>query len=359
MKFKLTRIVVAFALVVIPFAYSKNLDNSRYNLVVKNPEHRILKCVKMPKKIGEIVKIPFACDSGTLSLKVVDNGKKVLFDSNFDGKFDKKDGKGVGINKKVLLKYKNNGAGETYPVTPIYVSARRVYFLINQALFTTIAGKEYYFCDANLNGKFADVGIDAIVIGKSRMETKLTKYISIDKDIYSVSIDEKSRVLTLHKYDGEVTEFLLTTDSKKCHKQILLQEKTGKFAALVDANSSIKMVPGDYNIMGGVYVETDRDFSDYDFSRCPNMLSLFNINRGGMINVAGKKQCIKSGKPNEMIVKILRVSKNKIIVKKVELQMSDGSTTHARNCFKKNKQALTVWFRLNGKEKQITTLEYG
>lgn len=107
--------------------------------------------------------------------------------------------------------------------------------------------------DQNHNGRFDDVGKDAMVIGNGRAASFLSEVVSIDGELRSLKVAADGSKLTWSPFEGEVGTMSLhaVTDGKVM--AAVLNSKDGRYSVHLSKHDVAMKVPaGDYELHSGV-----------------------------------------------------------------------------------------------------------
>ncbi len=144
---------------------------------------------------------------------------------------------------------------------PIAYSVRLVHppgegwnYSCGSAMVGEVAGTRVQVFDQNLNGRFDDVGVDAIVVGKSQVASFLSKAVSIGNSLYGIEVASDGSSLSYAPFAGEAGELDLVTRFE-CKAELaaaVVTSADGRFSFDVAASKSALRVPvGEYTIHSG------------------------------------------------------------------------------------------------------------
>ena len=212
-----------------------------------------------PVKDG--IKIPH---SGGDVFAVELDGNKVKFDTDGDGKLDRTikpivDAKTNVSTTRVVL------SGKTKSGEPLRYAARLRKdgsgweWAPGGAMagtITTDAGPvPIRIIDQNGNGRFDDIGRDAMIVGGNDNATLLSKTIYVDNVLHSVDFADDAKSLTLSPYDGPTAQIDMTTsfNSKAVLISSVIVSADGQHSFDVGAiEGPIKVPAANYSVVGGV-----------------------------------------------------------------------------------------------------------
>lgn len=144
------------------------------------------------------LKIPLPSESGGFTLQP--EGSNLSVDVNGDGAVDQKVKEGAPIF--LQAKY-DDGATARYAVR-FFRGARMAWFYETAtSMAGTAAGEKISLVDADLNGRYDDLGKDAVVIGRGPWAAPLGKVLLIKDKLYHAKVDPRGESISLQEYKGE------------------------------------------------------------------------------------------------------------------------------------------------------------
>lgn len=115
-----------------------------------------------------------------------------------------------------------------------------------------VAGTQVRIIDQNNNGSFDDIGEDAIVVGKGKVASFLSKVITIDGKLHEIDVDSKSMTLSHRPYAGPVAELELSTVTRGKVMAAVVKSSDGQHSfGFSGHGASMKVPAGDYNLHSG------------------------------------------------------------------------------------------------------------
>jgi hypothetical protein len=195
--------------------------------------------------------IPIA-HAGGAGFAVAVDGMALAVDTNGDGKMDDKV-KGIGgvvtlsaktadgKTLKTAVRVVKNGADwDLYPAA--YVSGR-------------VAGQEVKLIDMNLNGRYDDYGVDAMVVGRTDAASLLSKVANLGGKLFEIASASDGSSVTAKEWEGE-SGLLNLRKSWKSEgtdlQSVVVSSSNGDMSfELSDAKSGLKLPVGEYNLVYG------------------------------------------------------------------------------------------------------------
>lgn len=116
------------------------------------------------------------------------------------------------------------------------------------------------FIDQNGNGRFDDIGADAIVVGRSKVASYLSEVVSIDGKLMNLAVAADGSAATFTPYTGAVGKLDLGSafDSKAKLRALVLNSTDGRYSfelsAAVGAKGALDVPTGSYRIHSGQLV---------------------------------------------------------------------------------------------------------
>jgi hypothetical protein len=180
------------------------------------------------------------------------DGMALAVDTNGDGKMDDKV-KGIGgvvaINAKTTdgktlktaVRVVKNGADwDLYPAA--YVHGR-------------VGGQEVKLIDMNLNGRYDDVGADAMVVGRTNAASLLSKVANLGGKLYELTASSDGSSVTAKLWEGEAGMLNLRKSWKSDGSDLesaVISSTNGEMSfELSDAKSGLKLPVGEYSLVYG------------------------------------------------------------------------------------------------------------
>jgi hypothetical protein len=195
--------------------------------------------------------IPVVHSNGD-SFRAYKDGMKLALnvDTNGDGKTDKvvKGAKGY-----LVLKGKDTDGNSLAYAARFVASGTAYKFSSSGYLQARLAGETIRLIDQNNNGRFDEIGVDAMVVGKGDSASFLSEVVNLKGQLFKLSIDGNRVGVT--PFDGEVGTLNLRSEFKSYGKleSAVVQSDDGKCSFELSGYSSGLTVPtGGYKIVGGL-----------------------------------------------------------------------------------------------------------
>lgn len=167
------------------------------------------------------IKIPHA---GGDSFPTEIDGTALVIDSNGDGKPDVK---AKGAKGDVVLKSKTaDGAKFQYAVRLVNENGWK--YATSGMMVGKVEGTTIQLIDQNNNGRYSDFGEDAMIVGKSKAASMLSRIVCCNGNLFEIDVAQDGSQITYAPFVGETG--LLDLSSKFSAK--------GKLEAVVVANDS-------------------------------------------------------------------------------------------------------------------------
>lgn len=121
------------------------------------------------------------------------------------------------------------------------------------AMRGSIAGTRVRIIDQNNNGRFGDVGEDALVVGKGKVASLLSRVVSIDGQLFSIDVAADGSRLDVAPYTGEVATLDVSATTKGKVLAAVVTSADGQFSFGFSARDQALQVPvGDYTLHSGI-----------------------------------------------------------------------------------------------------------
>ncbi len=199
--------------------------------------------------VGDKIAIPHAAGDG---FAVAMDGTTLLLDANGDGRLG--DAKAKGAGAWVTLKSKTEDGRK------LFYSLRLVNdggwkYASSGVMVGKYKGVPIQLIDQNNNGRYNDVGEDAVIVGKSRAASFLSKVVSLKGELFEVEVSPTGNAMTFRPYQGP--SGVLDLRSKFATKGKLVaavvMSEDGEFSFEVSKAKKGLVVPtGAYEIVAGL-----------------------------------------------------------------------------------------------------------
>ena len=172
------------------------------------------------------------------------DGTSLKLDTDADGKVDTTIDKEGGV---VLLTRGKDRVALRVRSTPAWSYAPA------SVKFGKIEGKRVRLIDQNNNGRFDDFGADAMVIGRGKAASFLSKVVRVGEQLYSISVTADGGSLSYSKYEGATSQIDFKVLSKGKVLAAVLKSSDGQFSFDVsNVKSAITVPAGAYHIHSGL-----------------------------------------------------------------------------------------------------------
>lgn len=172
------------------------------------------------------------------------DGEALLIDADADGRLETRVEGDQGF---VVLEH----GGRRYGVSLVKQGEWR--FVAGSVVQGEIAGTKVRVVDQNHNGRFDDVGADALVIGNGRAASFLSEVVAIDGQLRKLEVAADGSKLRFSPYTGEVGKLSLraVTDGKVM--AAVLNSTDGRYSVHLSKHDVDVVVPaGNYELHSGV-----------------------------------------------------------------------------------------------------------
>lgn len=128
------------------------------------------------------------------------------------------------------------------------------------AMMGALGKQPVAFIDQNGNGRFNDIGEDAMVIGRSKVASFLSEVIEVDGELFNLSLSPDGQKAELEPFAGATGQLDLASDfeSKAKLRALVLNSTDGRYSFELGANVTAgtkALVPaGEYTIHSGEIV---------------------------------------------------------------------------------------------------------
>ncbi len=199
--------------------------------------------------VGDKIAIPHAGGDG---FAVAMDGTTLLLDANGDGRLG--DAKAKGAGAWVTLKSTTDDGKK------LFYSLRLVNdggwkYASSGVMLGKYNGVKIQLIDQNNNGRYDDIGEDAVVVGKSRAASYLSKVMSLKGELFEVEVSATGRSMTFRPYQGK--SGILDLRSKFATKGKLVaavvMSDDGEFSfEVAQAKKGLVVPTGAYEIVAGL-----------------------------------------------------------------------------------------------------------
>jgi len=205
--------------------------------------------LKLPAESFSPVGVGFAFE-GTLgqSFPVRLEGTALVIDSDADGTFDVKV---EGTEGRVTLKGKtSDGRAFSYAVRLKEQAGWQ--FAAGGVVTTTIDGVRVQIIDQNNNGSYADYGKDAMVVGRSKTASFLSKALSVGGKLYDIDVAADGSKISYKPFDGAKGTLNIDVNTKAKVLGAVVRSLNGQYSfELARAKGAIPVPSGLYAVHSG------------------------------------------------------------------------------------------------------------
>lgn len=198
---------------------------------------------------GRMIPIPHAGGAGFV---VEFDGPSMAVDTNGDGKVDDKV-KGVG--GVATLKGKNaEGKSFTYSVRATPGSDGWT-LAPGMMMVGRVAGVELKLIDLNVNGRFDELGVDAMVVGNAGSASFLSKTANLGGKLFSLTVSADGATATATPYEGAAGTLSLSkgwkSESAELAAAVVVSANGEHSFDLSDAKNGLLVPVGEYRLASG------------------------------------------------------------------------------------------------------------
>jgi len=122
------------------------------------------------------------------------------------------------------------------------------------AMVGEIAGTRISLIDQNNNGRFADYGEDAMIVGRGKAASFLSRVIHVDGELLSIDVAGNGRQIEVRPFDGEAGTLDLGSKhrSKARMRAVVIRSADGETSFEVSrAKGGLKVPAGEYTVHSG------------------------------------------------------------------------------------------------------------
>ncbi len=166
-------------------------------------------------------------------------GTALVIDSDGDGTFDVKV---EGTEGRVTLKGKTP-SGRAFSYAVRLVEKGGWHFAAGGAATTKIDGVRVQIIDQNNNGSYADYGVDALVIGRSKAASFLSKALNVNGTLYEIDVAPNGSKITYAPFTGPTGTLKLDVDTKAKVLGAVLKSVDGQYSFEMSRAKAGLLVP--------------------------------------------------------------------------------------------------------------------
>lgn len=125
------------------------------------------------------------------------------------------------------------------------------------AMVGEVEGTRLQLIDQNNNGRFDDYGEDAMIVGRGRAASFLSKVVRIGEALYTIDVQDDGTRIDYAPYEGPVGTLDLGSDheSKARMRSVVVQSRDGAHSfELSRSKGGVKVPAGEYSVHSGKVV---------------------------------------------------------------------------------------------------------
>lgn len=175
-------------------------------------------------------------------------GTTLRLDTDADGSLDVNT-----VDDEAIVSLKVKRGDETFKYAVRLIDHQGWHYRSTGVLEGHVGSTRIRLIDQNNNGSFADVGVDAMIVGRSQYASFLSEVVSIDGRLQRLTIDDRANTLRLEPYTGKQGRFSLAKcETKAKVLSAVIQSADARYSFdLADAESGIELPTGHYAIVTG------------------------------------------------------------------------------------------------------------
>lgn len=190
--------------------------------------------------------------------KAVLVGRALSVDVDGDGKLDRRvTGKtdDFGVSRaRVTLKSKDAAGGDVVTAVRLKDEGKGWTYAAGGAMAGQIGSTRILLFDQNNNGRYDDFGQDAMIVGRGKYATFLSRVIRVDGNLLSIDVTPDGKSLTHKPFTGETGSLDMTsaleTNARLLSVVLVSSDKSTSFDAAL-ASGGMVLPAGDYTIHSG------------------------------------------------------------------------------------------------------------
>lgn len=122
------------------------------------------------------------------------------------------------------------------------------------AMVGELAGERIALIDQNNNGHFNDYGADAMIVGRGKAASFLSRTVNLDGELYSIEVSDDGAHVDATKFEGDAGTIDLASklDTKARMRSVVLMSTDGETSFEVSqAKGAVRVPVGDYKVHSG------------------------------------------------------------------------------------------------------------
>jgi hypothetical protein len=204
----------------------------------------------MPKDVWTDVKgsVDIKHPNGA-NFRAVREGLKLTVDTSGNGSPN-----GEVKGTKGFLKFHSKSDGMSFQYAARFTGGGSGYkFATSCAQIGTVGGVPVMLFDLNNNGIYNDYGTDAMIVGKGRAASYLSKVISYKDVLYTFEVNEDGSEASVTPHNGEVGTISLAGSFQGRAKleAVIVADAEGNTYNVANCSSGMKVPVGNYSIVSG------------------------------------------------------------------------------------------------------------
>ncbi|MCB9913977.1 MAG: hypothetical protein H6828_02370 [Planctomycetes bacterium] len=202
-------------------------------------------------KVGEGIVCPHA---GGERFKVELEGTVLRVDRDGDGECDAKV-EPLEKGQTGLVVFRGKDAAGAEIGYAVRLSSEGTWsYATSGAMVGELAGERLQLIDQNNNGRYDDYGADAMIVGRGKAASFLSRVVSVDGKLYSIDVSADGKRVDAVPYDGAVGTLDLASQlaTKARMRSVVLRSADGQLSFEVSrADGALALPAGDYTVHSG------------------------------------------------------------------------------------------------------------
>ena len=330
--------------------------------------------------------LPFESASGELIVAFRDG--KVFCDANGDGAIDATDGSGVtppgrgcpmGAPPTLPATARIAGRDAEYPLAVLFARRGMIVLASVARLEGRIADAVVEIFDANVNGRFGEVGVDGIRVSVAGALTggidlvgnapKLGRVVEVGGELFDIEVKRDGASLILAPYTGQKASLALGTEEPVVAAALVLAHAEGLVTCPVTSGDEATLPAGKYRLLRSVLVlrppgdeRPASAIAEASLRGQPTAPVLFGMGAAGQgpLTVRPGENALSVGNRMELQF-TARLSRDRKTLHVGDVAIVDGlgARYRAQICAPAARSTLTVNVRADGRERELSKVECG
>ena len=175
------------------------------------------------------------------------DGVKMVVDTTGDGETN-----GVVKGSKGYLRFMSKKGGKKFEYAARFKGGNGIYQYSSACSMSgTVGGVPIRLFDLNNNGSFSELEADAIIVGKGKAATYLSKVISYKGELYNLIVADDGKSATVSAYEGDSGKLSLAAFLSKGKLESAIVSD-GKNSFQVGRSRGYVVPTGEYKIVAGM-----------------------------------------------------------------------------------------------------------